>query len=48
MINQIICAAIKLPDGLIFRGHRHHNCIESISRMEKYKDLRVTVICKDS
>lgn len=42
MINQIICAAIKLPDGLIFRGHRHHNCIESISKMEKYKGLRVT------
>lgn len=22
-----ICAAIRLPDGKIFRGHRHHDCI---------------------
>lgn len=24
--EKIICAAIKLEDGRIFYGHRHHNC----------------------
>lgn len=24
----VICAAIRLPDGRVFRGHRHSNCID--------------------
>ena len=29
MINQIICAAIKFPDGTIIRGHRHSDCFKT-------------------
>ena len=25
----VICSAIKLPNGKIFRGHRHSDCIET-------------------
>ena len=25
----VICSAIKLPDGKIFRGHRHSDCIRT-------------------
>jgi len=34
----IICSAIKCPDGYIVRGHRHHDCIRTISEIQKYKD----------
>lgn len=42
MINQIICAAIKMNDGAIFLGHRHHNCISIVAGIERYKGERVT------
>jgi hypothetical protein len=25
----VICSAIRLPDGRIFRGHRHNDCIRT-------------------
>jgi hypothetical protein len=28
-IEIIICSAIKLPNGMIFRGHRHSDCIRT-------------------
>jgi hypothetical protein len=38
MINQCICAAIKLPDGYIIRGHRHHNCFRTLDDSPRYKE----------
>lgn len=29
--NQIICSAIRLKDGRVFKGHRHHNCMATAS-----------------
>lgn len=28
-LEIVICAAIRLPDGMIFRGHRHTDCIQT-------------------
>lgn len=28
-----ICAAVKLPDGRVIRGHRHADCLETAHRM---------------
>lgn len=28
-----ICAAIRLPDGRVIRGHRHHNCFHAIAEL---------------
>jgi len=28
-----ICAAIRLPDGRVIRGHRHHNCFAAIAEL---------------
>lgn len=28
-----ICAAIKLPDGRVINGHRHHNCFAAIAEL---------------
>jgi len=29
----VICSAIRLPDGRIFRGHRHGDCIRTASEL---------------
>ncbi len=36
----IICAAIRMSDGYIVRGHRHNNCIRTASEIPKYKGER--------
>jgi len=33
-----ICAAVKATDGKIYRGHRHRDCFECISRKKKKAD----------
>ena len=38
MVNSLeicICAAVKTEDGVIFRGHRHRDCRDSIVRHGK-------------
>jgi len=40
MKNQIICSAIKMPDGYIVRGHRHNDCFHTIAGIPKYKEAR--------
>ena len=35
----VICAAIRMPDGYIIRGHRHHNCIATYNDIPKYKGI---------
>ena len=32
-----ICAAIKMPDGYIVRGHRHNDCIHTIYGIKRYQ-----------
>lgn len=35
----VICAAIRMPDGYIIRGHRHNNCIMTASSIPRYKGI---------
>lgn len=35
----VICAAIKLPDGFIIRGHRHADCYHNLNGRPKYKGV---------
>lgn len=35
--EMIICSAILMADGCIIRGHRHHNCIATISDIPRYR-----------
>lgn len=39
--ETIICAAIKMPDGYIVRGHRHNDAIRTASGIPRYAGLRV-------
>lgn len=34
----VICAAIKMSDGYIIRGHRHSDAIRTASQIPRYKD----------
>lgn len=34
-----ICAAIKMPDGYIVRGHRHNDCFHTIKGIAKWKNV---------
>lgn len=36
----IICAAIKMNDGYVVRGHRHANAIRTAQQIPRYKDER--------
>lgn len=38
----VICAAIKMPDGYIVRGHRHHHCLQTASSIPRYAEMRVS------
>jgi hypothetical protein len=31
----VICSAVKADDGMIYRGHRHNNCINLIREVKK-------------
>jgi hypothetical protein len=39
MKEIVICAAIRMPDGYIVRGHRHHNCIQTAHDIPRYKGI---------
>ena len=34
----VICAAIRMSDDYIVRGHRHSDCILTASKIPRYKD----------
>jgi len=34
-----ICAAMKMPDGYIIRGHRHGDCFHTASAIPRYVDM---------
>lgn len=34
----VICSAIRLPNGKIFRGHRHGDCIQTASYFVDYRN----------
>jgi hypothetical protein len=36
----VICAAIKLHDGYVARGHRHSDCFRTIDGIPRYKDSK--------
>ena len=40
MKEIVICAAIKLPDGFIIRGHRHNDCYRNLYGRPKYKNFK--------
>jgi hypothetical protein len=33
-----VCAAIRMPDGYIVRGHRHCHCIAAAYDMPRYRE----------
>ena len=33
----VICAAIRMKDGYIVRGHRHSDCLATASKIPRYK-----------
>lgn len=35
--ETIICAAIRLPDGRVIRGHRHDSCIRTAEEMVSWQ-----------
>jgi hypothetical protein len=37
-LEIVICAAIKLADGLIVRGHRHGDCIHNLNRRPDFRN----------
>lgn len=37
-VEIVICAAIRMPDGYVVRGHRHHDCIRTAREIPRYED----------
>lgn len=35
-----VCAAIRMPDGYIVRGHRHRDCLRSAGEMARGKGVK--------
>ena len=35
--ETVICAAIRMNDGYVIRGHRHSDCICAASKIQRYK-----------
>lgn len=35
-----ICAAVKVHDGFIVRGHRHNDCLHNLFGRPKYKNYK--------
>ena len=33
-----ICAAVRLADGRIFRGHRHHDCLRTAEAVVEWQE----------
>lgn len=38
--ETVICAAVRMPDGTVFRGHRHGDALRAAQAPPKYKDVR--------
>lgn len=36
-----ICAAVRMPDGYVVRGHRHSDCFYTISGIPRYQDPKI-------
>lgn len=36
-LEIVICAAIRLPNGKLFLGHRHHDCIRTADEFVKWR-----------
>lgn len=36
--ETVICSAIRLSDGRIFRGHRHHDCIRTAHDLVEHQE----------
>lgn len=43
----VICAAIRMHDGYIVRGHRHMDCIRTARGIPRYKELDYAVHGED-
>lgn len=42
MENEIIiCSAIKMADGTIIKGHRHHDCIRTAREIPRLKEMQL-------
>lgn len=41
MTKKIICSAIKMSNGEIIRGHRHHDCIRTARNIPRLKELQI-------
>ena len=39
--KKIICSAIKMADGSIIRGHRHHDCIRTVREIPGLKGIQL-------
>jgi hypothetical protein len=37
-LEIVICAAIRMPDGYIVRGHRHCHCIATAYDIPRYRE----------
>lgn len=38
-LEVCLCAAIRMPDGEVVRGHRHDNCYDVVRRRVAYRDV---------
>lgn len=47
MKEIIICAAVRMPDGYIIRGHRHADCIRTANLIPRYSDMKQKPYGKD-
>lgn len=36
----VICAALKMEDGYVVRGHRHHDCLRTASQIPRYSEKK--------
>ena len=41
-VETVICAAVRMPDGAVFRGHRHGDALHAAQAPPKYRDVRPT------
>lgn len=38
-----ICAAIRMPDGEVIRGHRHNNCFDVVRARPNAMEIRLAI-----
>lgn len=39
-MEQVICAAVRAPDGYIIRGHRHNDALRTMRDIPRYEDAK--------